>query len=922
MRAAKRKNRQSRRWTPQLSAGTWALLTIVVLLAAYVGMLEYARPHVTGERVSYDRFVDLAERDRLRGARILDSDGIVVGEYRTGDRETRAYNTPYFRSEVLRTDLLEVLVPNNVPTVVDQQMGKRIVGPVSLLLPGLIVVIVFAYFIFSYSKGTGMFGVRSGARRLTREDEVVTFDQVAGQDAAVRELREVSQFLAEPERFRVVGAQVPKGVLRFGPPGCGKTLLARALAGEAGASFYSISGSDFVETYAGVGAARVRDLFREARENAPAIVFIDEIDAIGRRRGGGGGGGPVATGSHDEQDQALTGLLAEMDGFSPTAGIIVVGATNRPDVLDPALLRPGRFDRSIGLETPDEPGRLAILQVHATDKPLAPDVDLKAVAHRALGMTGADLANVLNEAGLLAARAGLEQISHSLLEEALTRIREAPERQRRLSMRGRTLGQRSLSHEQVTFADVAGVDNAMAELAEVRDYLSDPERYASLGARIPSGFILNGPPGCGKTLLARAVAGEANAAFVAVAGTEFTEVFVGEGAGRVRDLFAQARAVAPAIVFIDEIDAIGATRGTATDAGGRETDQTLNQILVELDGFGQRPGVVVIAATNRPDMLDPALVRPGRFDRQITIDLPDQHGRRAILDVHAKGKPLSADVDLDRVATLTRGLSGADLANVLNEAALLAGRRGASEIDMSLVEEGIDRALSGVGSGQVMSEEERRTVAYHEAGHAIVARMLLQDTVVHKLSILPRGRRLGAAWLPESTDRLLYPRSVLIQRMATLLAGRAAEEMVIGESSGGASDDLARVGETARMMVCDLGMSERVRALPPRHQQSGWHLLSDETVRLIDSEVSRLVEEAEDLSRAALTASRESLDRVAMALLERETLTLAELDTLAGPPPQLPGRDGNGAGRRVPATAEEAGSTSVMRDLPWGPETS
>jgi cell division protease FtsH len=900
MMSAVRPKRRPGRWRPQLSAGTWALLAIVVLLAAYVGLLEYARPHVSGDSLSYDRFVDLAERDRIRNARILDSDGFVVGQYLARGRQTRDYKTSYFRSEVLRSELLEVLIPNNIPTAVDQQEAKRFVGPISVLIPALILVIVFVYFIVSYSKGTGVFGVRSGARQLTQEEGSITFDDVAGQDAAVRELREVSQFLADPERFRAVGAQVPKGVLLFGPPGCGKTLLARALAGEAGASFYSISGSDFVELYVGVGAARVRDLFREARESAPAIVFIDELDAVGRRRGGGGEG-PVTTGSRDEQDQALNGILAEMDGFSPMAGIIVVGATNRPDILDPALLRPGRFDRSVGLETPDEHGRLQILQVHARDKPLAGDVDLETIAHRALGMTGADLANVVNEAGLLAARAGQRQIPHMLLEEALTRILEAPERQRRLSLRGRTLGQRSLSHEQVTFADVAGVDDAMVELAEVRDYLSDPDRFTNLGARIPRGFLLNGPPGCGKTLLARAVAGEANAAFFSVAATEFTEVFVGEGAARVRDLFAQARGVAPTIVFVDEIDAIGAKRGGGADAGSRETDQTLNQILIELDGFGQRPGVVVIAATNRADMLDPALVRPGRFDRQITIDLPDHRGRRAILDVHAKGKPLGADVNLDRVASLTRGLSGADLANVLNEAALLAGRRGLRKITMDLVEEGIDRALSGVGGGRIMSDEERRAVAYHEAGHALVARSFLRDTVVHKLSVLPRGRRLGVAWLPESTDRLLYPRSVLIERMATLLAGRAAEEMVIGESSGGASDDLARVGEIALTMVCEFGMSERVRALPTgRDGQSRWHL-SDETTRLIDSEVNRVVEEAEELTRAALTASRDALECVATALLERETLTLDEVDALAGPPPSLPGRDGAGIRGRVRA---------------------
>ena len=889
------KNATRRFGTP----GFWTILAIVILLVAFVQVVAASRPQVTGRELPFSTFLDLAESDRVRDARILDVDSYVVGSYRRPDNSLARYNTPYLKTLNSRERLVDSLLENRIGVTIDQQFSKSLVAPASFILPALIIVVVFVYFILSYRRGTGLFGVRSGARQLTEQESSITFDDVAGQDAAVAELGEVSQFLADPERFTAVGAQVPKGVLIYGPPGCGKTLLARALAGEAGASFYSISGSDFVELYVGVGAARVRDLFREARESAPAIIFIDELDAVGRRRAGGGDG-LVATGSREEQDQALNGLLAEMDGFSPLEGIIVVGATNRPDILDPALLRPGRFDRSIGLETPDERGRLAILEVHAKGKPLAPDVDLSAIAHRALGMTGADLANIVNEAGLLAARAGHGQISQGELAEALTRILEAPERQRRLSMRGRSLGQRSLAEEQVTFADVAGVDDALVELAEVREYLSEPERFTSLGARIPRGFLLSGPPGCGKTLLARAVAGEANAAFFSVAASEFTEIFIGEGAARVRDLFAQARGVAPTIVFIDEIDAIGSRRGASADGGSREMEQTLNQILIELDGFGQRPGVVVIAATNRADMLDPALVRPGRFDRQITIDLPDQAGRRAILDVHCRHKRLAADVDLDRVASLTRGLSGADLANVVNEAALLAGRRRSKEIDMGLVEEGIDRALAGVGSGSIMSDEERRAVAYHEGGHALVSRALSTDTVVHKLSIVPRGRRLGAAWLPESSDRLLYPRSVLIERMATLLAGRAAEEMVLGESSGGASDDLARVGEIARRMVCDFGMSERVRALAFGHDgNSQSSLLSDETVRLIDSEVSRLVDEAEELVRSVLVASRDALDRVAGALLERETLTLAEVEELAGPPPSIPRR--NGARSQAPA---------------------
>ncbi len=846
-----------------------------------------SRPHVSGDQLRLDGFLDRAERGRILNAEILDFDSYVVGQYRRADGSIRPYNLPYLKALNNRERLADALVDNRVPSTINQQNAKNLVVPATILLPALMIVVVLIYLILSYRSGSGLFGIGSGAQRFTGEDSEVSFADVAGQDAAVAELREVSEFLTDPERFAAVGVQVPRGVLLFGPPGCGKTLMARALAGEAGAAFYSISGSDFVEMYQGVGAARVRDLFREARENAPAIVFIDELDAIGRRRRGGGA---MATDSPDEQGQALNSILTEMDGFSQTQTVIVLGATNRPDVLDPALLRPGRFDRSVGLETPDERGRLTILEVHAKGKPLAPDADLPAVAKRAVGMTGADLGNVMNEAGLLAARAGRQTISRADLDEALNRILEAPERQRRLSMRNRSLGQSSLAEEQVTFADVAGVDDALAELAEVREYLADPERFRRMGARIPRGFLLSGPPGCGKTLLARAVAGESNAAFFSVAGTEFTEINVGEGAARVRDLFAQARGVAPAIIFIDEIDALGARRGGSLDSAGREYDQTMNQVLVELDGFGQRGGVVVMAATNRPDMLDPALVRPGRFDRQIEIDPPDRDGRRKILEVHAKDKPLSSNVDLDRVAGLTRGLAGAELANVMNEAALLAARRDASEIDMSLVEEGIDRALTGIGSGQVMSEEERRIVAYHEVGHGLVSRALSLDTVVHKLSVVPRGRRLGVAWLPESTDRQLYQRSVLIERMASLLAGRAAEELVFGESSGGASGDLRRVGEIAFAMVCDLGMSQEVRALPVR--DGGTRPLSDETARLIDVEVAQLVGEAEELAREVLAASRETLDRVAEALMERETLSMDEIDEIAGPPPEVVRRNG------------------------------
>ncbi len=866
-------------WWPRFPPGAWALLTVAVLLAGYIGLLEYARPHVSGDRLALDVFIDLAERDQIVDARILDVDAYVEGSYIAPGGAEREYNAPYFKAETLRENLSAVLIPNGVPTTVDQQQGKRVIQPLSILIPSLIVVVVFVYFIFSYRGGTGMFATRSGARKIEAQEGDVTFADVAGQDDAVIELREISDFLSRPERFTAVGSRMPKGILLFGPPGCGKTLVARALAGEASASFYSISGSDFAEMYVGVGAARVRELFKEARANAPAIVFIDELDSVAGRRTGGAG--TVATGSGNEQEQALNQILAEMDGFSPTEGIMLVGATNRPDTLDPALLRPGRFDRSIGLELPDENGRHAILEVHAKGRPLAADADLEAIAERAVGMTGADLASVVNEAGLLAGRGDETRISQTHLTQALARVLEAPERQRRLSMRDRSVGQRTLSEDRTTFADVAGADDAIEELRELKDYLGSPGRFTEMGARIPRGYLLSGPPGCGKTLLARAVAGEANAAFISVAGTEFVQRYVGEGAARVRDLFAEARSMAPAILFIDEIDAVGGTRGAMLN-DHTERHQTLNQILVELDGFSPRAGVVVVAATNRPDTLDPALVRPGRFDRQVTMELPDRDARRAILDVHAAGKRLGPDAELDTVARLTRGMAGADLANVINEAALLAARARAESITMTNLEEAIDRAGLGIGGVRKMTDEDRRAIAYHEAGHGLVAMALPGGRALHKLTIIPRGRSLGAAYLPAADERHTHSRSLLVERMATLLGGRTAESIVFGELGDVASSDLAAVASLARQMVSQLGMSEAVGAINYAEEvgYDGRRVHSEETARLIDSEVRRLVEEAGAMARKVLTGSRQSLDRVAEALIEHETLTLEEVEEI------------------------------------------
>ena len=869
------------------SFGFWCSVIVGLLVVLYVGLLFASRPAVDGDRLRLDGFISLADRNRIRSVEILDQDGFIVGRYVRADGAVARFNVPYFKSETQRDRLVLILTDNKIPSRINQQFAKSLITPLSFLLPTLILIAVFVYFINAFRQGSGPFGVRSGARMSSEDDALVTFADVAGQDAAVAELKEVSEFLSETERFAELGAQIPRGILLFGPPGCGKTLLARALAGQAGAAFYSISGSDFVEMYVGVGAARVRNLFKEARESAPAIVFIDELDSVGRRRTSGSSSAGVG-GSGEEQGQALNQLLAEIDGFAPAQGVILVGATNRPDVLDPALLRPGRFDRAVGLELPDEEGRAAILAVHARSKPMGAGVDLARVAHAAVGMNGADLASVMNEAALLAARARRPAIEDEDLDAALARIREAPERQRRLAVRDRSIGQTLLGAERNTFADVAGLDDAVKELAEVREYLADPARFERMGAKIPTGYLISGPPGSGKTLLARAVAGESNAAFVSAAGTEFVEVFVGEGAARMRDLFAQARAMAPAVVFIDEIDSIGGRRGSATDH--QERAQTLNQLLVELDGFGGRTGVIIMAATNRPDILDPALVRPGRFDRQITLDLPDREGRVAILEVHSKGKRLGPDVSLGSLAGLTRGMSGADLAAVMNEAALLAARADLDEIPMSVVEEAFERTAGGIASGRVLSDEDRRAVAYHEAGHGLVARALPGGRLLHKISIISRGRILGVTWLPESDDQEVHSRSLLIERMATLLGGRVAEELVFGEPGDGASNDLEKVGAIARQMVARLGMSDAVGAINYTDDSflngsPSYPLYSEETSRLIDAEARRFVNEAEALAREVLSSSRDALDRVVEALLERETLTLEEVEEIAGPPP-------------------------------------
>ncbi|MBW4487543.1 MAG: ATP-dependent zinc metalloprotease FtsH3 [Trichocoleus desertorum ATA4-8-CV12] len=450
---------------------------------------------------------------------------------------------------------------------------------------------------------------------------------------------------------------------------------------------------------------------------------------------------------------------------------------------------------------------------------------------------------------------------------------------------------------QVTFGDVAGIDQAKLELNEVVDFLKNADRFTAVGAKIPKGVLLVGPPGTGKTLLARAVAGEAGVPFFSISGSEFVEMFVGVGASRVRDLFEQAKANAPCIVFIDEIDAVGRQRGAGLGGGNDEREQTLNQLLTEMDGFEGNNGIIVIAATNRPDVLDSALLRPGRFDRQVVVDRPDFAGRSEILRVHARGKTLAKDVDLDRIARRTPGFTGADLSNLLNEAAILAARRNLTEISMDEVNDAIDRVLAGPEKkDRVMSEKRKQLVAYHEAGHALVGALMPDYDPVQKISIIPRGRAGGLTWFTPSEDRMdsgLYSRSYLQNQMAVALGGRIAEEIIFGEEevTTGAASDLQQVARVARQMVTRFGMSDRLGPVALGRQQGNMFLgrdiaaerdFSEETAATIDDEVRNLVEQAYRRSKSVLIENRHVLDQLADMLVEKETVDAEELQELLG----------------------------------------
>ncbi len=455
----------------------------------------------------------------------------------------------------------------------------------------------------------------------------------------------------------------------------------------------------------------------------------------------------------------------------------------------------------------------------------------------------------------------------------------------------------AVDQPKITFKDVAGVDEAIEELQEIKEFLEAPKRFQSLGAKIPKGVLLYGPPGTGKTLLARAVAGEAGVPFFSISGSDFVEMFVGVGASRVRDLFEQAKQTQPCIVFIDEIDAVGRHRGAGLGGGHDEREQTLNQLLVEMDGFEANESIIIMAATNRPDILDPALLRPGRFDRQISVDRPDREGRKSILAVHAKGKPLAQGLDLGTLAGQTAGFTGADLANLMNEAALLAARRRKRSVGMDELEEAVMRVIAGPEKkSRVLSEEEKLITAYHETGHALVAHFLPSADPVHKVSIIGRGHALGYTITLPTEDKFMVKKGEILDKLAMGLAGRVAEKLRFDDITTGASNDLQRVTETARRMITQYGMSDELGPLTFGHDPAQPFVgrdygmgqeYSDVTAQKIDTEIRRVVDQAYKMAEVVLTEHRPELDKLSLLLIEKETIDKAEFEALlAGEDPE------------------------------------
>lgn len=693
--------------------------------------------------------------------------------------------------------------------------------------------------------------------------EEITFADVIGQDEAKKALMGIVRYLKDPERVKSIGAKIPRGVLLSGAGGLGKTLLARATAGEAGVRFLSADGGSFMEMYVGVGSKNIKQLFAQARAtNGPCIIFIDEIDGIAAKRSKGGDSGN----GNEEAARTLGTLLSEMDGFRTHQHrhpIVVLAATNRVEALDPAILRAGRFTRKIALTMPKLPDILRLFEHYTRRLTLAEDVNLEVCAKKTVGLPAASVENICNEAALMLVDAG-EEGEVAVTQELLLKAVNAEIRQQVSSSPAKRF---SVDENTIKLSDVIGQQVAKEDVEDIVEYLKDPESFRARGIKLPKGLLFVGPPGEGKTLLARAIAGEAEVPFFSVAGSEFAEMFVGVGPARVRDLFEQARLNAPAIVFIDEIDSIGTERSANPNSGDSERESTLIQLLTEMDGFETDTGVIVLAATNRPDILDKALTRPGRFDRQATFYKPDYADRLPLLQYYFRDKVLAADVDLDHFAHNTAGFSAASIANVANEASFLAARANMVMITARHIDDAITRVLIGAPrKTRLMSPKEKMNVAVHEGGHAVVYHVASEGEPIARITIMPRGDSGGHVQTMNDDQFMMTDKDILV-RICMALGGRAAQEMILGVTDTGASSDFQQARRLAYMYVAEYGMSE----LGPLTSVQGIDR-SEEEKRLIESVVQKLLKDCEERAQSIIRQNRINFDRLVQELLVKETI--------------------------------------------------